>query len=409
MVKFSNVSKIYNNKPVLNDINFTINDGEFVYLMGASGCGKTTIFKLIYHIDESDSGEILIDHVNITKLKDNQIPELRRQIGVVFQDYKLIGSKTVYENISLVLEVIGKSKSEISEIVNSVLKIVNLSEKGNLFPSQLSGGEKQRVAIARAIVTDPSVLLADEPTGNLDANTAKEIMTILRKINNLGTTVIMATHDDGIVKHFPKRVIKLVAGLPINDVLYTEYHQINTIDDKKQSEAELLTSKKNDTTFPKTKEINKNEVEYIKPLKEHRAENDESKIEEKKSRFDFFSKFIPSKPKTIISNTDIPKKTINQRNIEESKLQDKVKVNSSSNQKSELKTKNQVESESEIMESSVKLLNIPNELQTVILKKGINMISELEKMNDATLSRIVGVINVWKIKQAIINFKKNNK
>lgn len=209
MIDFQHVSKTYGDTPVLTDITFHINPGEFVFLTGKSGVGKTTIMRLLTGQTKPDSGSIIVDGISSDQIKTNETMELRRRIGVIYQDYKLLPERTVAENIALGLEIMRKSKDEIAIRVEELLKLVELPGKGDLFPSQLSGGEAQRVCIARALATAPKVIFADEPTGNLDDETGMLIASLLIKLNELGTTVIMATHNLKIVEHFDARRIKL--------------------------------------------------------------------------------------------------------------------------------------------------------------------------------------------------------
>ena len=218
MIKFKNVSKEYDNGVLaLSNIRLSINKGDFVFLVGASGAGKSTLMKLILKEEEPTSGNIVLNDSDITKVKNRRIPYIRREVGVVFQDFRLLPNKTVYENVAFAMEIIGSRPKEIRRRVPMVLSMVNLSGKAACFPDQLSGGEKQRVSIARAIVNNPPVLIADEPTGNLDPDTAKEIMGILTDINGRGTTVLMATHAKDIVNTMRKRVVEIEKGLIIRD------------------------------------------------------------------------------------------------------------------------------------------------------------------------------------------------
>ncbi|MBM3702200.1 MAG: cell division ATP-binding protein FtsE [Actinobacteria bacterium] len=218
MIEFKNISKIYEDNTVaLKKINLVIRKGEFLFLVGPSGSGKSTFIKLlIKEIDESN-GNIYIAGRNISNLKSSRIPQLRRNIGCVFQDYKLLPNRTVFENVAFALEVIGKPAYEIKIRVPQVLKLVGLYSKLNSYPHQLSAGEQQRVSIARAFVNRPPILLADEPTGNLDPGTSEGIMKILSRINLIGTTVLMATHDRNIVNSMRRRVVELEEGEIIRD------------------------------------------------------------------------------------------------------------------------------------------------------------------------------------------------
>lgn len=218
VIRFINVSKVYDNgTKALNNINISIEKGEFVFIVGSSGAGKSTLIKLLLKEEEPTSGTILLNKTNITNVKNRKIPYIRREIGVVFQDFRLLPNKTVYENISFAMEILGEHPKEIRRKVPMVLSMVDLSRKAHSYPDQLSGGEHQRVAIARAIVNNPPVLIADEPTGNLDPDTAWEIMKIIKDINRRGTTVLMATHAKDIVDTMKKRVIALEAGRVVSD------------------------------------------------------------------------------------------------------------------------------------------------------------------------------------------------
>lgn len=218
MIIFQAVTKNYNKDIAsLEDINLTINRGEFVSIVGQSGAGKTTLLKLMIMEEKPTKGEIFFDKLMLSKIKKSSLPTLRRNIGMVFQDFKLISTKTVFENVAFVLEVLGKTQIEINKSVSSALDIVGIKDKDNCFPSQLSGGEQQRVAIARAIVHHPIILIADEPTGNLDVLNGWEIVKLLVKINELGTTVILATHNREIVNSLNKRVVTLDKGRIVQD------------------------------------------------------------------------------------------------------------------------------------------------------------------------------------------------
>lgn len=219
-----NVSKSYaNNVKAINGLSVSIKKGEFVYIVGPSGAGKSTFIKMIYREEKSTSGEIIVDGQNLATLKEKDIPMLRRKMGVVFQDFRLLPSLTVYENVSFALEVIEEDPSVIKRKVLDVLDIVHLKHKARFLPGELSGGEQQRTAIARAIVNKPKLLIADEPTGNLDPETAWEIMDILDDINRRGTTIIMATHNKEIVNTMKKRVIAIEGGRVVRDEVRGNY------------------------------------------------------------------------------------------------------------------------------------------------------------------------------------------
>lgn len=218
MIKFSNVSKEYKNGVrALSNVSLSIKKGEFVFLVGSSGAGKSTLIKLILKEEEPTEGKIYLNDKDITKVKNRRIPYIRRNVGVVFQDFRLLPNKTVYENVAFAMEIIGAHPKEIRRNVPMVLSMVDLSKKAHCYPDELSGGEHQRVAISRAIVNNPPMLIADEPTGNLDPETAWDIMKVLRDINRRGTTILMATHAKNIVDIMKKRVIAIDAGKVIRD------------------------------------------------------------------------------------------------------------------------------------------------------------------------------------------------
>ncbi len=213
MIYFNNVSKIYNKDTVaLDNVTLTITAGEFVSVVGHSGAGKTTLVKMILAEDVPTEGTIFFESVNIPKLRGNELTKLRQRIGVVFQDFRLLQNKTAYENIAFAMEAVGKSNAEIKSDVPHVLELVDLSRRSSHFPFQMSGGEQQRLAIARAIINQPELIIADEPTGNLDAVNAYEIIQILKKINDLGTTVMLTTHNKGVVEAIGKRVVTMEKG-----------------------------------------------------------------------------------------------------------------------------------------------------------------------------------------------------
>jgi cell division transport system ATP-binding protein len=218
MIKLDNVTKVYNNEVLaLRDASFEVAKGEFVFLVGTSGSGKSTLLRLINREESADRGEVWVAGGNINNLSSRDVPKLRRKMGNVFQDYKLLLNKTVFENVAFALEVIGSPKHVIRQQVPAILELVGLAGKQERFPNQLSGGEQQRVSIARAFVNRPLILLADEPTGNLDPATGEGIMRLLDRINKTGTTVVMATHDRNIVNMMRRRVIELDRGIIIRD------------------------------------------------------------------------------------------------------------------------------------------------------------------------------------------------
>lgn len=218
MIYFNNVSKIYNKDSVaLEDVTLTVKEGEFVSIVGHSGAGKTTLVKMILADDSPTSGTVFFESLDIHRLKSDDLMNLRRRIGVVFQDFKLLSNKTAYENIAFAMEAVGKTDEEILSDVPHVLDLVDLGDKHNHFPHQMSGGEQQRLSIARAIINQPEIIIADEPTGNLDPINTHEIIQILKKINDLGTTVILTTHNKGVTDSVKKRVITMEKGKIIRD------------------------------------------------------------------------------------------------------------------------------------------------------------------------------------------------
>ena len=224
LIKIKNVNKTYKTGvTAIYDLNLEIEKGQFVFIIGSTGCGKSTLIKMLYREEKPNSGVINIGGINVSKLKNRNVYKIRRKIGVVFQDFKLLPKSTVYENVSFALEIFGLPRSEIHTKVLKALDLVGLKHKAKSYPNQLSGGEQQRVAIARAIVNGPKLLICDEPTGNLDEVTSMEIMKVLEEINKLGTTVIMVTHDTDIVNKMKKRVILLDSGRIVKDYKEGEY------------------------------------------------------------------------------------------------------------------------------------------------------------------------------------------
>ena len=213
LIHLKDVTKIYPSKVVaLEHVNIDINKGEFVFLVGQSGAGKSTFIKLLLREELPTSGEITVNGRNVVKMRSSEVPYLRRELGVIFQDYRLLPDKTIFENVAFAMQVIEAPRKIMQRSVNSVLEIVGLREKYKNFPDELSGGEQQRVAIARAIVNDPAIVIADEPTGNLDPETSWDIMDIFQRINAVGTTIVMATHDKAIVDAMQRRVIAIENG-----------------------------------------------------------------------------------------------------------------------------------------------------------------------------------------------------
>ncbi len=225
LIELKNVYKRYNNGvTALCDVNLAISKGEFVFVIGASGSGKSTLIKLLYRQEKPTKGEVFVGGINVAKLRNGKVYKLRRKLGVVFQDYKLLPKMTVYENVAFAMEVYGMKKEEIRKKTLKAIEQVGLKDKLRSYPDELSGGEQQRVSIARAIVNEPKILICDEPTGNLDPKTSMEVMKVIESINtDLGTTVVMATHDEKIVNKMKKRVIVIDKGLIAKDVMKGKY------------------------------------------------------------------------------------------------------------------------------------------------------------------------------------------
>lgn len=236
MIKFMGVGKSFGNIKVLQDVSFEINDGEFVFLTGPSGAGKTTLLRLFLKEFGPTEGKIVVDDVDVTNLTKNEIPAYRQKIGVVFQDFKILPERTVRENIEVVLAVAGVDESEWKERVNHVLDLVGLRKKANLFPNQLSGGEMQRASLARALVVNPKIILADEPTGNLDWETADGLMDLFERINKEGKTILMATHNQNLVKKMDKREIKILEGKVVSKEKFSKVEKEEKKEENEEKE-----------------------------------------------------------------------------------------------------------------------------------------------------------------------------
>lgn len=218
MIEFKNVTVMYDKNIIgLDDVSFKIEDGEFVFLVGKTGAGKSSAIKLLTGEIKPTNGDVIIDGIIVNALKRSKIPYLRRAQGVVFQDFRLLQNKTVYENVAFAMEITGKRKKEIHRKVPKILELVGLDERANNYPNEISGGEQQRVCIARALINSPSLIIADEPTGNLDVETSAEVMSLFDKINQMGTTIVMVTHSEKIVNDMKKRVIQLENGSIVRD------------------------------------------------------------------------------------------------------------------------------------------------------------------------------------------------
>lgn len=224
MIYLNNVTKkYYGDEPSLVDVTLTISSGEFVSVIGHSGAGKTTLAKLILAEEKPTAGTVFFESLDIHQLSSRELTQFRRKVGVIFQDFRLLPNRNAYENIAFAMEAVGKDDAEIANLVPHVLALVNLSDRTYHFPHQLSGGEKQRLAIARAIITEPELIIADEPTGNLDPANAADVINILKKINDLGTTVILTTHNPSIIESLGKRVITFDKGKVVRDEVNGKY------------------------------------------------------------------------------------------------------------------------------------------------------------------------------------------
>ena len=230
LIRIKKARKTYKNGvTAVQDLDLSIKKGEFVFVIGSTGCGKSTLIKMLYREEKPTDGQIIVGGINVGKLRNSKVYKLRRKIGVVFQDFKLLPKLTVYENVAFALEIFGLPKREIHEKVVKVLDLVGLKNKAKQYPTHLSGGEQQRVAIARAIVNGPKLLICDEPTGNLDEVTSMEIMKVLEEINKLGTTIIMVTHDTDIVNRMKKRVISIEHGVLTSDKMKGSYRSHESV------------------------------------------------------------------------------------------------------------------------------------------------------------------------------------
>ncbi len=290
MVQFKGVSKLYKSSedkiPAVDDVSFKINEGEFVFLIGPSGSGKTTVIKMLIRDETPSQGNIFFNDRDITQISRKYVYKLRREIGVIFQDYKLVPEKTAFENVSFAMEAAGKTDKEIYDTVPYVLDIVGLSHKIHSFPKELSGGEQQRVAIARAIANNPKILIADEPTGNLDPASSWDIVQILNKINNWGTTVIMSTHGTDIVNSLNKRVIQMEDGKIIRDDSKGQYEMVSHYENKVVEKAEEIESN--------SRRKKKNIFEF-KMDTQPKVEIERNEVEPMKSKFKLFSFFSSNK------------------------------------------------------------------------------------------------------------------
>lgn len=273
MIEFRDVTKIYgsNDTHALENVNIKIEDGEFVFIVGSSGAGKSTFLKLIMHEEKPTSGEVIVNGYASTKMKKRQVPYYRRTMGIVFQDFRIIPKMSVYDNVAFAMRVIGTKEKDIRKRVPYILQLVGLSQKARSMPNELSGGEQQRVSLARALVNNPDLIIADEPTGNVDPEMSHEIVELLTKINNNGTTVVMVTHEHDLVRTFQRRVIVIQKGKVVSDTPDPTFAKFKTKETKKE----------NDMFYYEQDVKNENLTEVFEDLEENNAEpqSDESKKE----------------------------------------------------------------------------------------------------------------------------------
>lgn len=275
MIEFRNVSKIYpNGAKALEDISFEIESGEFIFCIGESGAGKSTLIRLLTCEEKPTSGTVILGHYELSRLQKRLVPRIRRKIGMIFQDFRLIETKTVYENVAFAMEIVGASKREIKRRVPMVLSVVGLKDKAGSYPNELSGGEAQRVGIARAMINNPRLILADEPTGNLDPANGEAILALLEEINRAGTTVICCTHDVDLVNLMKKRVIEIEKGHLIRDEVEASYEKCSL------TEHELHVSR----TDEQEEELNEELLKNIYLEKQERLEKRKRKTEKIKER-----------------------------------------------------------------------------------------------------------------------------
>lgn len=392
MIEYTNVTKLYNGVVALEDINFEISEGEFTFLIGPSGSGKSTVIKLLIRQEDPTDGSIFFYDTNVRELKGKKISQLRREIGVVFQDFKLLPHKNIYENISFALEVSGRRNEDIQETVSYVLDLIGLIDRAEAFPNEISGGEKQKVAIARAIAHNPKVLIADEPTGNLDPESSWEIIKLLQKINQWGTTVIMATHGSDIVNSLGKRVIRLAEGRVIADNKKGSYDQppipIPTplkIKDEKDDIKKHKDTSKEEKKDKITKEEKDKKKDENKPKKKKKSD---STTEDKNDKVDSVKE--KEFEITFTTKTKVPS--------------DKKKKKNKSKKKKRKKRKGK-----DVVD--LHRLKLPQKLEKILIKNELNNIEKLSKQNDKGLDKIsdLNEKSIKKIRTALKKFNKKNK
>jgi cell division transport system ATP-binding protein len=294
MIHFDNVDKQYGDITALKEVSFEIPDGEFCFIVGPSGAGKSTIMKLLIREELPTKGDIIFDKISVPGLPDKLIPEYRQKIGMVFQDLKLLPSKTLEENINFALEILNKSQKEIQDTTEYLLELVNLKDRKNLFPKELSGGEQQRGAIARALANNPKVLVADEPTGNLDPENSSELLKIFKTINENGTTVLVITHNKNLVDSTQRRVIRLEKGEVVSDSRKGSY---NSHTPQKQKKEEI---KKEEVSIKEDKSLDKLDKKLKKKLEKNNVKSTENLLDLTTSEFKKLN--LSKKEKKVVEN-----------------------------------------------------------------------------------------------------------
>lgn len=395
MLQFKNVTKIYDKQIVaVNEVSFNIAEGEFVFLIGPSGSGKSTLIKMLVRDEKPSFGNIYFDDIDITRIGRGKVYKLRRQIGVIFQDFKLIQDKTAYENIAFAMEVSGKKNSEIKETVPYVLEIVGLNHRMSAFPRQLSGGEQQRVAIARALANNPKLLIADEPTGNLDPGSAWDIIQILSKINQWGTTVIMSTHGTDIVNTLDKRVIQMDKGLLVRDDAKGKYEMARKFESEVLKELELPLETKNSKiklTFKNDKFINdsvKSKTEENNEMKNLQRDEDKNSSEsieydskpKHKKRFSNFRNLF--KKVKVTNSLELPEQLPESPILHHENSKEKVKTNenkplSKTNSFRDLSPEEKEPSEKSKTLTNIKVLNLGSKINKLLKKSKFKTIEQI--------------------------------
>lgn len=350
MIEFVSVTKSYNDLVALEDVTFEIEEGEFAFFIGPSGSGKTTIIKLLIRDEEPSKGKIFFYDSDISKLKGSKIIKLRREMGVVFQDFKLLPYKNIYENIAFTLEVSGRKEVDIKETVQYVLELVGLTDRQKAFPHEISGGEQQKIAIARAVANNPKLLVADEPTGNLDPQSSWEIIKLLSKINEWGTTIIMATHGSDIVNTLGKRVIELDKGIIISDNKKGSYPSKTISIPQEKKKTKQRTPKAKKTIVPTSKRKEKD----TKPV---------PGVKEKEFEISFTTKPTTSKRKRVKKNK-------------------KVRSSYLSKRKKRRQGRDVVD---------LYKLKLPESIEEILIREGITKISKLKKMSKEEICNISGI------------------